>query len=862
MQIEQTRVMRGPNYWAPDLNKLIVLKVKVDQTDVFENSQAAELAERLAKLTPAVNLPAGYTNMAELVGLLAIELQCMAGLPCTYTKVQSTSHPDVLYVVFAYEEEHVGVYAADAALRLAKAIRAAEEYKLEEDLNKLKQIYRRYALGPSTKSIADEALKRGIPVTRLDRFSWMMLGQGSNQQSFRSTVASTTSNLAVELVSNKDATKKVLADNFLPVPQGRVVDTVEELQTAAKALGYPLVIKPLNGNHGNGITTDITCQETLLSAFEAAKVISDDVIIERHISGSDYRFLVINFKLVAVAKRIPARVTGDGTSTIRELVDEVNKDPRRGVGHEMELTAIKFDAHTKIRLESFGLTPESVLPAGEVLDLKDTANISTGGTAEDVTDSVHPENVFLAERVARLLNLDICGIDIVADSVERRMTQGSGAILEVNAGPGLRMHLAPTIGTPRNVAAPIVDLMFPNNAPSRIPVIAITGTNGKTTTTRLIAHLAKYAGYNVGFTTTDGIYIRDRLITQGDCSGPASASVIFRDPGVNFAVLECARGGILRAGLGFDHCDVSVVTNVSSDHLGISDVETVEQLARIKSVVPRSTKPSGHAILNADDDLVYNMSKDLSCNIALFSLDPQNPRILEHVQTGNLAAVVDNGHFTIMAKGVKMNIAAVASVPLTMGGKAECMTKNILPALLTAYLYNFPVQALTDALMSFIPSPENTPGRMNEFIFKDFKMIVDYAHNQGGFAELKKYAEKEEASVKVGIITCPGDRLEEDVITIGRQAAEIFDEIIIRHDKDGRGRPRELMTELLMTGIKQVDPNKWVIVISDEKEAVQYAIDHARFGSWIFVNTEKVFDTLQFVAAAQERQAVLTPVQH
>jgi cyanophycin synthetase len=858
MQIEQTRVMRGPNYWAPDLNKLIVLKVRLEQADTLATTDITKFPERLRALKPALNLPGIYNNMAEFVGQLAIQLQCMSGMDCSYTQTHATSQPDVLYVVFDYQEEHVGIFAADAANRLANATIAAKDFYLDEDLKSLKQIYRRYALGPSTKSIADEALKRGIPVTRLDRFSWMMLGQGSNQQSFRSTVASTTSNLAVELVSNKDETKKVLADNYLPVPQGQVVETVEELQHAAKTLGYPLVLKPLNGNHGNGITTNITCQETLLTAFEAAKAVSEDVIVERHISGGDYRFLVINFKLVAAAKRVPARVTGNGTSTIRELVGEVNKDPRRGVGHEMELTAITFDAHTKIRLDSFNLTPESVLPAGEVLDLKDTANISTGGTAEDVTDSVHSENVFLAERVARLLNLDICGIDIVADSIEQPMTHGNGAILEVNAGPGLRMHLAPTVGTPRNVASPIVDLMFPENAPSRIPVIAITGTNGKTSTTRLIAHLAKHAGYQVGFTTTDGIYIRDRLIINGDCSGPASAAVIFRDPGVNFAVLECARGGILRAGLGFDQCDVSIVTNISSDHLGISDIETIEQLARVKFVVPRSTQPNGHAILNADDDLVFNMSKDLSCNIALFSLDPQNPRILAHVQKGNLAAVVENENFTILAKGVKMNIAPVASVPLTMEGKAACMIQNILPALLTAYLYNFLVQSLTDALMSFIPSPENTPGRMNEFKFKNFKLIVDYAHNQGGFAELKKFAEKETASVKVGIITCPGDRIMEDVVTIGKQAAEIFDEIIIRHDTDGRGRPRALLTEWLMNGIRTVDPNKWVIVISDEKEAVQYAIDHSRHGAWIFVSTEKVFDTLQFVARAQEKDAMLT----
>jgi cyanophycin synthetase len=857
MQIEQTRVMRGPNYWSDDFKKLIVLKIRLEQPDQLELGEMRVLIRTFLDLYPSCRLPETCVNLPELISLLGQQLQSIAGIQSTYSAMRATSHSGVFYAIFSYEEEQSGLFAAQAAMRMVEATRSGQVYNLEEDLTRLKQIYRRNALGPSTKSIADEAMKRGIPVTRLDRYSWMMLGQGVHQRTFRSTVASTTSNLAVELVSNKDATKSILADNFLPVPQGHVVETEEELEKAAKSLGYPLVVKPLDGNHGRGITTDINCKEALHTAFAAAKAVSGDIIVERHVSGSDYRFLVVNFKLVAAAKRLPARVTGDGISTIRQLVEEVNKDPRRGAGHEMELTAIRIDNATCVRLAHMGLTPDSIPEKGQVLDLKDTANISTGGTAEDVTDLVHPDNVFMAERVARILDLDICGIDLVADSIEVPINTRNGAILEVNAGPGLRMHLAPTVGTPRNVAAPIVDLMFPDHAPSRIPTIAITGTNGKTTTTRLIAHIAKQAGYRVGFTTTDGIYIQDRLITNGDCSGPASAAVIFRDPAVNFAVLECARGGILRAGLGFDHCDVSIVTNVSSDHLGISDIDTVEQLARIKSVVPKSTTKEGHAILNADDDLVFNMRNDLKCNIALFSINPENPRIRQHVEHGGLAAVVDNGYFSILANGVKMRIAAVPEVPLTLEGKAECMTMNILPTLLTAYLYNFSLEAISEGLMSFVPSPENTPGRMNVFEFKNFRMMVDYAHNQGSFVELKKYADKENASVKVGIITCPGDRSMEDVITIGGQAAEIFDEIIIRHDKDLRGRSPEVMTEWLMTGIKQVDPDKWVIVISDEKEAVQYAMDHARLGSWIFVNTEKVFDTLAFVQAAREKEAIL-----
>jgi cyanophycin synthetase len=856
MQIEQTRVMRGPNYWAPNRKKLIVLKLKMEERDNFASADLPEIVRRLQSLQPALHRLSNYQSLCDVVEQVAVELQCRVGIDCAYSKTHTTAHPDIFYVVFSYEGEQEGLYAGKAAVRIANAVRAGATYDLENDIQRLKQIHRREALGPSTRSIVEEAVKRGIPVTRLDRHSLVMLGQGCNQRTFRSTVASTTSNLAVEQASDKDGTKRILADNFIPVPEGLLVYDEAALEQAQVELGFPLVVKPLNGNHGRGITTGIDSSAQLLEAFGEAKRVSNEVIVERHIPGSDYRFLVVNFELIAVAKRVPARVTGDGRSTIQQLVDEVNKDPRRGVGHEMELTAIRLDSHTLLRLERMGLRPDSVLDRGEVLDLKDTANISTGGTAEDVTDRVHPDNVFLAERVARLMDLDICGIDIMAADISVPIVKGNGAVLEVNAGPGLRMHLAPTVGRPRNVAAPILDLMYPKQAPSRIPLVAVTGTNGKTTTVRLIAHLAKYAGHTVGFTTTDGIYIQDHLIHRGDCSGPASAAVVLRDPAVDFAVLECARGGILRSGLGFDQCNVSIVTNVSQDHLGLNDIETINQLARLKQVVPRSTRQDGTAILNADDDLVFGMAEGLPCNLALFAASPANPRIRQHVEQGQLAAVVEDGYLTIIDKGVKIRIASVQEVPLTLEGKSECMIMNILPSILTAYLYNFSIEAIQDALRAFTPSPENTPGRMNRFNFGNFSVMVDYAHNQGGFAELKKFAEKELATVKVGIIACPGDRSMDDTVMMGRQAAEIFDEVIIRHDKDTRGRAPEQITEWLMKGIKSVDPGKWVIVISDEQEALQYAMRHAKDGAWIFMNTEKVYGTLDYLASVREKDAV------
>jgi cyanophycin synthetase len=788
-----------------------------------------------------------FSNLVELTGQLALELQSLVGSDCAYFKVHSTCNPNRFYLVYSYADEASGVYAGSVAVKIAEALKAGVPFALEPELAELRRLRRNSQLGPSTLSIVEEAQRRGIPYRRLDKYSLIQLGYGCNQKTFRASAACTTNSLAVEQVSDKDGTKRILAENFIPVPKGTVITRKESLAGCMQSLDFPLVVKPLDGNHGKGITTNISSKEQLEQAFDYAKKYSGDVIVERHIEGCDFRFLLVNYKLVAVAKRLPARVIGDGRLSIRQLVEKVNMDPRRGQGHENTLTAIRLDEPTINRLEALGFMVDDVLPAKQVLDLKDTANISTGGTAEDVTDLVHPENVFLAERVARLLDLDICGIDIMAPNVTQPITANKGAVLEVNAGPGLRMHLAPTVGRVRNVAAPIIDMLYPPGQSARIPIIAVTGTNGKTTTTRLIAHMAKYAGLKVGFTATEGIYIDGHMITAGDCSGPGSAAVILRDPGVEFAVLECARGGILRSGLGFDACSVSIVTNVSSDHLGLKDIETVEQLAKIKRVVPASTSPNGYAILNADDDLVYQMREGLQCKIALFSMHANNPRMLGHVEAGGLAATIEDGNFIIIDKHQKMILSLVADVPLTLEGKSECMVMNIMPALLTAYLHRFPISIIRDALSAFVPSPEHTPGRMNVFKLRDITLLVDYAHNESGYQELKKYAAQITASRKTGIIACPGDRRPEDIRAMGRCAAQIFDQLIIRHDEEYRGRTNDEITSLLLEGIRETQPAMVVEVISNELDALDHALEHAMPEEWIFLNPEHVTDTLGYV---------------
>jgi cyanophycin synthetase len=491
------------------------------------------------------------------------------------------------------------------------------------------------------------------------------------------------------------------------------------------------------------------------------------------------------------------------------------------------------------------------------LALKDTANLSTGGTSTDVTDIVHPFNVFMAERIARIIGLDICGIDIMTTDISTPLPETGGAVLEVNAGPGFRMHLAPSEGLPRNVAGHVIDMMYPPGTESRIPIVAVTGTNGKTTTTRLIAHIMRMKGFKVGYTTTDGVYIQNRLLMHGDCTGPASAEFVLKDPTVDFAVLECARGGLLRAGLGFHSCDVAVVTNVAPDHLGLKGIHTIEQLAKVKGVVPETVRAGGYAILNADDDNVYGMRKSVEANVALFSMDQDNPRIKAIAKVGGLSAVYENGYITICRGEWKMRVIKAVNVPLTFGGRAAFMIQNVLPAALTAYVRGIPLEDIRVALESFIPSPAQTPGRLNMFEFKNFSVLLDYAHNAAGLKALNNMLQYMDGSPKVGIIAGIGDRRVEDNQGIGQIAAEMFDEIIIRQDKHLRGKTEQELIDMLLVGIKSVDPNKKITVIPSEKEAIDFAIKNAKKGSMIVVCSDVVPDALAQVSKYKEEEANL-----
>lgn len=861
MKIVDIKVMRGPNNWSGYRKKLIVMKLDIGDWEQCPTNKIDGFGESLIRVLPSlkshrcsVGVEGGFlervkegTWLGHVVEHIALELQSLAGMDCGFGRTRSTNVNGVYHVLFSYEIEKAGIYAAKAAVNLVSKLASHLDYNVGDDIRELQRIFSTEKLGPSSLSIVKEAESRNIPYTRLNNDSLIMLGQGCNQKIICASVASTTSSIAVDLASDKDATRNLLSQSYIPIPMGKLISDIVELEEAVNEIGFPLVTKPVNGNHGRGITTRITTIEQAKKGYYEAQKISDDVLVERYIHGMDYRFLVINYKLVAVANRTPAMVMGNDFLSVKELINETNRDARRGDDHENVLSKIRLDAATESILAEKNLTLDSILSIGEVLFLKDTANLSSGGTARDVTDIVHPHNVFMAERIARLMNLNICGIDIIAKDVSIPITEQNGAVIEVNAGPGLRMHLSPSTGLARNVAEPILNMLYPDNVSARIPLVAVTGTNGKTTVTRLIAHFAQAAGHHTGYTTTDGIYIDGTNILLGDCSGPASAAFVLRDPIVDFAVLECARGGILRAGLGFDKCNISVVTNISEDHLGLNDIDTIEQLAKVKAVVPQSTFDSGYAILNADDDLVYKMKKTLDCNIALFSMNANNPRIKRHCSNGGLAAFIENKHFVISKGEWKTRIAQVNQAPLTFSGKCEFMINNILPALLAASISNFPVETIKSALNSFVPSPKLTPGRMNLFRFKNFELMVDYAHNTGGYIQLKKYVDQVTASIKTGIIAATGDRRVEDIKNIGRYAAQMFDKIIIRHDKDNRGRTKEELSTFLLDGIREINNNSAVSIISDELESIQYAIENASTGEFIFVSADDIPNTLSYV---------------
>ncbi len=869
MRIIEIKVLRGPNYWSIRRTKLIQMRLDLEEMEEHPTNKINGFRDRMEKLLPSmyshrcsVGTPGGFferveegTWMGHVIEHIALEIQTLAGMDTGFGRTRGTGKEGEYYVVFSYTEKEAGVYAAEASVKIAQALADDTAYDLEKDIQTLREIREDTRLGPSTGSIVEEATKRGIPYIRLNKSSLVQLGYGIHQKRIRATIASTTSNIGVDIAGDKEETKDLLEAAEIPVPVGKIIQNEDDLKDAIDSISYPIVIKPIDGNHGKGATTNITNYEQAKKALVAAQTYSKSVICERFITGFDFRVLVINHKFICAALRTPASVTGDGEHNIQWLIDETNKNPRRGYGHEKVLTQITVDDFTQKMLDDKEYTLQTVPQKDELVLLKPTANLSTGGTSTDVTDEVHPANIFFAERISKIVGLDICGIDIMAPDLKVPITENGGAVLEVNAAPGFRMHIEPSVGLPRNVAEPVINMLFPKGSTGRIPIIAITGTNGKTTTSRLVSHICKSAGYKVGFTTSDGIYIQNHLMMSGDCTGPVSAEFVLKDPTVDFAVLECARGGILKAGLAFRNCDVAIVTNVSEDHIGLGGIQNIEQMAKVKAVVPETVFAHGYAILNADDDLVYEMRKGLECKVALFSMDENNPRIKEHCEDGGMAAVLENGYVTILKGTWKVRIEKVRDIPLTFEGKAVHNIMNTLPAVLATYLFReIEIEDIKLALTTFIPSPAQTPGRLNLFQFKKLQVLVDYAHNPAGLHLLGDFVQKMDGSPKVGIISGTGDRRDEDIKEMGKIASTYFDEIIIRQDKNLRGRTAEEIVNLLIAGIKQGNKEIPVAIKPDEKEAILYAYNNAKPGSLITIMADVVAEALNLIKKLKEEE--------
>lgn len=870
MKILDVQVLKGPNYWSKNRKKMLVLTLDLEQYEYLPTNLLPGFNEALQQLIPSLythrcsigtegglyqRLKQG-TWLGHVLEHVALELQTLAGMDCGFGRTYGTKKIGVYHVIYVYEIEKAGLYAGNLAFEIVNCLAKGEAYPhLEMHLDALKKIHQEEQLGPSSEALVREALQRNIPITRMKDSALIRFGQGIYQKNMWDTISCQTSSLGVDIACNKELTKKRLESHFIPIPKGVVIETLEELDKAILELEFPLVMKPLNGNHGRGILTHIHTREKAILGFELAKQVSSKIIVEHWIPGEDYRFLVIDFKVVAVAKRTPAMIIGTGLHSIQELVNRANEDPNRGQSHEKVLTAITIDETSLTIMKEKNLTLDSILPKDETLYLKGTANLSAGGTAMDVTDCVHPANIELAERIARIIHLNICGIDVVAKAIDAPIDASNGAVIEVNASPGFRMHLCPTHGQARNVAAAVIDMLYPAGKPSTIPVVAVTGTNGKTTVVRLIAHMAKKAKHCVGFTTTEGIYINEHLTYKGDCSGPQSAASILANPMVDFAVLECARGGILREGLGFDECDISILTNISEDHLGLEEIHTLEELTRVKAVVAYSTKKTGYALLNAEDERVLSLKDDLHCKIGLFGIRENQP-IQAHCEQGGLGCYIENG-WVVIAEGRKKHLLApIAEIPLTFQGSASCMIQNVLPAILVGFISGFSMDMIVLALKDFFPIPQNLPGRMNVFKFDKYDLMIDYAHNEGAYIELKHYFSQMKNKRKIGIIGAAGDRKDSDIQKIGYHSAQIFDEIIIKHDKDGRGSTNERLTSLIKEGILHSQLQPKIEVITDEFEAVQYAIDNSCDKTFIFYATEDVFKAIEFVENVQKAKSM------
>ncbi|MEM7762625.1 MAG: cyanophycin synthetase [Pseudomonadota bacterium] len=774
------------------------------------------------------------TWMGHILEHVAIELQNIAGSPVTFGRTRSIDgEPGHYNMVFEYKDKSVGLEASELARKLLQSLLPPElqtdapapDWQFEEARDDFIRYAQRRALGPSTASLVQAAEERGIPWLRLNDYSLIQLGHGRYQQRIQATCTGNTSNIAVELAGDKEETNAVLRDLGLPVPRQYALRSESQAVRAARRIGGPVVVKPLNANHGRGVSINLTDEDQVRTAFAKAKEHSRTVLVESFIEGLDHRLLVVNGKLVAAAKRMPGHVVGDGEHTIEQLVDIVNQDPRRGVGHEKVLTRLEFDHQAERLLKKHGYTPETVPPAGETVFLRSTGNLSTGGTAIDVTETIHPDNREMAERTVKAIGLDVGGVDFLTSDISLSYRETGGAICEVNAGPGFRMHVAPSEGTPRDVAGPVIDGLFPPGQPSRIPIASITGTNGKTTTSRMLAHILKLTGKTVGLTSTEGVYIDGSLTVSGDMTGPVSAQMVLRDPSVDAAVMETARGGMLRGGLGFPSCNVACCLNISADHLGMKGVDTLEQLAEVKRIPIEVAEDA--AVLNADDPHCLRMADYTNAaRLCYITMNANHPLVKQHIQAGGQAFVLEegmNGHMiTIYAGDTHIPLLWTHLIPATVEGKAMHNVQNAMFAAALAYNMDVSLDNIRQGLRTFGTSFFQAPGRMNMFDEHPFKVILDYAHNPAAVKAICELVSRLDVDGRrIVVLAAPGDRRDEDIADIATVAAPHFDHFICKRDDNTRGRDGDEVPMMLKRALNAagIDDDR-IDLVPDEQEAV------------------------------------------
>jgi len=854
MEVSRIRALRGPNLWTRHTAVEALVRCEGDELDL---SSRPEFETHLRHLFPGLGQLSptdrkAPLSMAHAIEATTLHLQIQAGCPVTFSRTTATNENGLYQVAVEYTEEEVGCLAIKLARDLCSAASHHGEFDVEAAIDQLRGLDEDIRLGPSTGSIVNAAIARGIPFRRLTEGSLVQLGWGSKQRRIQAAEIDATSAIAESIAQDKELTKKLLHAAGVPVPLGRPVTSAEDAWAAALEIGLPVVIKPRDGNQGKGISVNIATKEGVMTAYNTAKSFRDDVLVERYLPGSDFRLLVVGNKLVAAARRDPPLVIGNGKNTVRELVEIVNADPRRGEGHATSLTKIRLDDIAKNRLKEQGLDENSVPAKGTRVILRNNANLSTGGTATDVTDDVHQEVAARAIAAAQMVGLDICGVDVVCESVLHPMEEQSGGVVEVNAAPGLRMHLSPSFGKGRDVGEAVIATMFPNGEDGRVPVIAVTGTNGKTTTVRLTSHLLRTHGLRVGMTNTDGVYVNGRQTDSGDCSGPRSARNVLAHPDVDAAVLETARGGMLREGLAFDRCHVAVVTNIGmGDHLGLNYISTVEDLAVLKRVIVQNVATSGTAVLNATDPLVARMAVNCPGEVIFFGLDTHHPIIATHRAQGKRVLFVEDDHIVAMQGQHSVRIP-LSEVPVTRSGAIAFQIENAMASIAAAWAIDIPWETICKGLATFVSDIQGVPGRFNVFEYKGATVIADYGHNPDAIKALVQAVTNLPAQRRSVVISGAGDRRDDDIREQTRIIGDAFDEVVLYQDACQRGRVDGEVLKLLRQGLEGAKRTRQVDEIYGEFLAIDKAMERLNQGDLCLILIDQVEEALAHITQRVE----------